>query len=273
MYKVSCFADEISPDLQEQIAVVKRNNIEYICLRSVWDKNVLDLNDDELDHVKRQLDKSDLKVSSIGSPIGKISIKDNFEGHMERFERAIKAALKMEAKYLRIFSFYMNREETDLYKSEVMERLGRMVRIAEKEDIILLHENEAGIFGETCENCLKLFKTIRNPHFKAAFDPSNFVVAGEDVIHTSFPMLKEHIAYMHIKDSKRGSGEIVPVGMGDGHITEILEALRERSFLFLTLEPHLAQAGSFRGFSGPELFEKAHQALLNILNRLSIPIM
>lgn len=55
MFKISCFADEISSDIYEQIEVMKRNNIKYVELRSVWNKNVLELNDIELNTVREAL--------------------------------------------------------------------------------------------------------------------------------------------------------------------------------------------------------------------------
>jgi ABC-type dipeptide/oligopeptide/nickel transport system permease component len=39
---------------------------------------------------------------------------------------------------------------------------------------------------------------------------------------------------------------------------------------FMSLEPHLARGGRFGGFSGPQEFRRAAQALKSLLNELSI---
>ena len=65
-------------------------------------------------------------------------------------------------------------------------------------------------------------------------------------------------------------GEIVPAGKGDGQMREVLDFLRYHEDMFVTLEPHLAEAGSMRGFSGEELFGIAHKALVGILDELGI---
>ena len=69
MFRISCFADEIAPDLNVQAAVMRRNDIRYVELRSVWNKNVLDLDDAELERVKRGFTGHGSQVSSIVSSI------------------------------------------------------------------------------------------------------------------------------------------------------------------------------------------------------------
>ncbi len=270
MFRVSCFADEISADINEQVEVMKRNNVKYVELRSVWNKNILDLNDDELDMVKKILADNNISVSSIGSPIGKVDIKDDFEKHLLRFKRAVDTALKMGTLYIRIFSFYIKKEELNIYEQIVIDRLKQMYEISQKNNLVLLHENEANIYGEASERCLKLFKSVQSPGFRAVFDPSNFVAAGEDVLNQSFNNLNEYIEYIHVKDSLKETGEIVVAGRGDGRIREIFDKLRDKEDMFISLEPHLALAGKYRGFTGPELFEKDLIALREILRELEI---
>ena len=74
---------------------------------------------------------------------------------------------------------------------------------------------------------------------------------------------------MHIKDSRRSDGVIVPAGEGDGQLSQVLSAFAEKD-MFLTLEPHLAVAGRMRGFTGAELFGRAHAALTGLLDRAGI---
>jgi len=89
MWTLSAFADEISPDLDVQLATLAAEEIRYIEFRGVWNKNVLDLSDAEIERVKAALAERGVGVSSIGSPIGKIRITDDFAPHLERFRRAL----------------------------------------------------------------------------------------------------------------------------------------------------------------------------------------
>ncbi|UUZ96751.1 hypothetical protein LJK87_22270 [Paenibacillus sp. P25] len=107
MVTLTGFADEISPDLEVQLDVLASEGISHLELRGVWGKNVLDLTDEEVGRVKARLSERGFKVSSIGSPIGKIKITDPFEPHIERFRRAVYVAREMEAPYIRIFSFFI----------------------------------------------------------------------------------------------------------------------------------------------------------------------
>lgn len=267
MFRISCFADEISPDFDEQVKYMKENDIKYLELRSVWEKNVLDLTDKDMEYIKDVMEKNDIAVSSIGSPIGKVHITDDFDAHMERFKKAVKAALYFNTKYIRIFSFYMDRDRQEEYREEVVSRLKKMAAYAHDNNIMLLHENEGGIYGEKAENCRKLFEQVNMDNFRAVFDPANFVVAQEEPFDVSFPLLSEYTEYIHVKDASWDK-TIHPAGEGDGRIRDILAQLKDRDNMFLSLEPHLAQAGQFKGYTGPVLFKKAADALKGVLDEI-----
>src|SRR6266700_2163334 len=106
MIRLSAFADEISPDLPEQIAILKRENIAHIDLRGAWNISVLDLTDEQAISIKELLEGHGIKVAAIGSPIGKVPVDSPFDEHLERFERAIKLAHLFGTALGRIFSFY-----------------------------------------------------------------------------------------------------------------------------------------------------------------------
>lgn len=269
MYTLSCFADEISPKLDEQLELMARLGIRYMSLRSVDDVNVLELSDDCIDQIAVALHRRHMAVSSIGSPVGKSPISDRSDLYLTQMERAISVARRIDCPRIRVFSFYMPASQLDVERSEVLRRLDSMARLAARDGIELLHENEAGIYGETSARCRDLLESIDRPNFRAAFDASNFVAAGEAPFEQSLPTMRPYISYMHIKDSRRADNAIVPAGEGDAQLARILPALAGRD-MFLTLEPHLALAGRYRGFTGEELFCRAHAALTGLLNALDI---
>src|SRR5436853_6873473 len=103
MFFLSAFADEISPDPQVQIDVLKQCGVRYIEFRSVLQTNVLDLTDAQVADFKALLQKNGFRVSAIGSPIGKVRIDEPFEPHMKRFRRRLELCKVFETPNVRLF--------------------------------------------------------------------------------------------------------------------------------------------------------------------------
>ena len=104
MWTLTGFADEISPDVDEQVTALAHEEMRWLEVRGAWGKNVLDLSDDELAKIKERLAEAAIRVSAIGSPIGNIAIADPFAPHLERFQRAIDIARLLDAPFVRVFS-------------------------------------------------------------------------------------------------------------------------------------------------------------------------
>jgi sugar phosphate isomerase/epimerase len=272
VWTLTGFADEISPELDEQLETLTQESISYMELRSVWNTNVLDLSDDELDRVKSATAERGIRISSIGSPIGKVPVTAPFGHHLERFRRALRAAHVMEAPYVRVFSFFIpDGQEPGLYREEVLDRMGIMAGEAEDSGVTLLHENEKEIYGDVPSRCLDILAGVDSPALRAAWDAANFVQCGVRPYKDGYTSLRPYVEYVHVKDALSGSDTVVPAGEGDGQLPETLSALRASSFEgFFSLEPHLASAGTYSGFSGPELFRKAAGAFKGLLRRQGI---
>jgi sugar phosphate isomerase/epimerase len=274
------FADEISPELDEQIKTCKGLGVTHFELRGVYNKNVLDFDKSVRNEIKAKLKDNGMGVASIGSPIGKVKIDEPWEKHFERFKVAVESAEFFEAPLIRIFSYYPASEGEDVHKhrDEVIRRMKTKVDYVKSRNVTLIHENEKGIFGDTGKWCLDLLKSVDSPKLRAAFDFGNFVQVGDNPLEV-WPTLKPYAVHIHIKDVKRADerpaegerklkgvqraeGRAVPAGQGDGHVEEILVDLKKSGYGgFLSLEPHLAAAQQFSGFSGPALFKMAVDAL------------
>jgi sugar phosphate isomerase/epimerase len=273
VWTLTGFADEISPELSEQLDTLAQESISYMELRSVGNTNVLDLTDEELKRVKTAAADRGIGISSIGSPIGKVPITDPFGPHLERFRRALQAAEVMEAPYVRVFSFFITeRQEPGRYREEAIDRMGILVAEAGDSGVTLLHENEKDIYGDVPERCADILAGVGSPALRAAWDAANFVQCG--VSHPykeGYEALRPYIEYVHVKDALSGSGKVVPAGEGDGEISKTLSALRGSGFDgFFSLEPHLASSGKYSGFSGPVLFRKASRAFKDMLRKQEI---
>jgi 3-dehydroshikimate dehydratase len=262
MTLISAFADEISPSLDEQIAVLREVGIEYLELRSVWDTNVLDLTDDGVAEVKGALAHAGIAVSAIGSPIGKVPLDRPFDEHLGRFDRAIKVARELGAEFVRVFSFYPPADADrpvnwEPYRAEIIARLREMTTRAAAAGITLVHENEKDIYGDAIARCVDLLQEVNDPSFRAAFDPANFIQCGETPFPDAYEALRPWVGYVHVKDAT-WNGDVTAAGEGEARWPQLLRQLREDGWTgFFSLEPHLASAGQMKGFSGPDLFRYA----------------
>ena len=253
VFVLSAFADEAGQDLGVQIEALKKAGIATLEMRGVNGKSVKDLTDEEALTARKQLDEAGVKVASMGSPFGKISITDDFEPHFREFERALKLCRILGTDRMRMFSFYIPKgEDPAKYRDEVLSRLGKMLDAAEKEGVKLCHENEKGIYGDVAARCLDLYKHFGG-RLKLVFDPANFIQCGERPIE-NFAMLKDYIYYMHIKDAFARDGSVVPSGCGDGNVPEIIKGLTPRAQeMVLSVEPHLRVFDGIKNLQGEEL--------------------
>jgi sugar phosphate isomerase/epimerase len=270
---LSGFADEISPDPAEQLAVLAAENITHLELRSAWGVNVADLGDAELARFGQALDGAGVRVSAIGSPIGKIGVDAPLGPELDRLRRVADVAAGFGATIVRVFSFFIpGSQPPGRYREQVIERMRALADIAEDRGIVLAHENEKEIYGDRPERCADIIASVGSPALRATFDAANFVQCGVRPHTQGYRLLRPYLVYLQVKDALASTGEVVPAGQGDGQVRETLAALRDSGFAgYMSLEPHLAAGGRFGGFSGPDDFRRATQALKALLTDLSIP--
>jgi sugar phosphate isomerase/epimerase len=266
-FVLSGFADEISPDPAEQLAVLADEQITHLEFRGAWSTNVADLDDAHLASFSAAIDDAGVAVSAIGSPIGKIDIRDAFPPELDRMRRIADIAHELGTNLIRVFSFFIpDGEPPERYRQQVIDQLAALTEIAVGSDLILAHENEKLIYGDTPQRCADLITTIDSPALRATFDAANFVQCGVRPHTEGFDLLRPHLEYVQIKDAVAETGEVVPAGQGDGEVRQTLKALTDDNFDgYLSLEPHLAAAGQFGGYSGPDGFRTAARALKDLL--------
>ncbi len=279
MLKLAAFADEISPDLDEQIRVCRDNDVTHFELRGVRGLNVLDFPNDLRLEIRTKLRDHGMGVGSIGSPIGKAKINESWDAHFDRFKIAVELADFFEAPFVRIFSYYSPDPSEDVrnYRDEVLRRMQAKVDHIGASGVALVHENEKDIYGDLGRHCLDLMRAVDSPKLRCAFDFANFVQCGEHP-RDNWPLLKPYTAHIHIKDATFGGpaggiGKVVPAGEGDGDIAAILADAYQSGYRgFLSLEPHLKVAGHSHGETGPELFKVAADALKKLCREHGVPL-
>lgn len=275
MVKLSGFGDEIHVSLEKQLAFMDALGIHAIEVRGVDGVNVSALTDEQAHAARATLDRYGFEVSALGSPIGKTDIKDDFSKALDAFKRTVDIAHLLKAPAIRLFSFYVPREDSDAWGDESIRRLAAFKEAAKGSGVMLLHENEGGIYGETPDHCLRLAKELCNDDFALIFDPSNFVQHGWDVMQ-AWEQLKPYVRYMHIKDSVKLPADADPhkdnphrvAGTGEAHILDILKDLQASGYDgCLSIEPHLTTS-TFVSGTKPGKWASAALALQTLLDRI-----
>ena len=106
--RIYAFSDEASADIDKQIEALLRNNLQGMEIRNVDGTNVSDITAEKAKEVKSKLDEKGLCVWSVGSPIGKINITDDFGKHLDKFKHTLEIAKILDSRNIRLFSFYMH---------------------------------------------------------------------------------------------------------------------------------------------------------------------
>lgn len=271
MIRLSAFADEISADPAEQVRVLASQGIAHIEFRSIHGTNVLDLSAAQHEEFRSLLRSNGFALSAIGSPIGKIKIGEPFEPHLERYEIALRLAEFYGTPRIRIFSYYLPGEDDPAtHRDEVIRRMAAKAAIAEKRGVTLVLENEKGIYGDHAARVLDILDTVGSPALGHAFDPANYLEVGQP-IDEAWDRLKPRVVHFHVKDYDVAAHKNVPAGKGQGQIPRLIaDAVAAGYQGFCVLEPHLVVAEASYGFTGPERFAEAAQALKSALDARSI---
>lgn len=273
MFTISAFADEISPDPQEQIDVLKSCGVRHIEFRSILSTNVLALSDLQVREFKSLLDANDFKLSAIGSPVGKIRIDEPLGPHLDKLRRAIQLCEVFGTRNIRVFSYYPPDEGADWpkWRDEVIARTVKACELASSAGVRLVHENEHRIYGDSPDRVVDLLQAVGKDYFPQAFgavyDAANYVFCGYDPWE-GWQRTREWTVHFHIKDWIAGQPHGSIPGEGQGRIPEsIADAVKRGYDGFATMEPHLLGGGPTGGVTGPELFPKAVAAFKRILEQ------
>lgn len=278
---LTAFADEICDGLDGQMDVLDRHGIQYIEFRGADGKGIASYTIAEAEASRKRMEARGFKVSALGSPVGKSYIDEEFAPQLEQFRHVVELAKAFGTQYIRIFSFFIPEGDNPaIWRDEVMKRLKAMADYAEQQGVVLLHENEKQIYGDTAVRCRDIFDTVVSPALLATYDPSNFVQCGVQNYPHAFKLLRDKIRYVHMKDSVYTNGineadagfdiHVVsdahrPVGLGDGNCREILNDLWIEGYEgFLSIEPHLVNNHDIPG-TGADKFDVAANALKKLI--------
>lgn len=246
MIRLCAFSDEYSNDLDKQIEGLKRCNIALMEIRGVNGKNIADIDKETAVEYRKKLDTNGISVWSIGSPIGKVDIETDFDEYLEKVRHICALANIFGTKRVRMFSFFNAYDHSEL----VMERLRQMVEVAIEYNVVLCHENEKEIYGDTVDRVLEIRDKVQGLNF--VYDPANFIQCKQDCLD-ALDKLYQFTDYFHIKDVDSDQ-QLVPSGYGEGRLRELIKRIDRDTVL--TLEPHLRV---FDGYGSMDNTEMNHR--------------
>jgi sugar phosphate isomerase/epimerase len=270
-FALSAFGDEIDPDFETQLRVLRDLRIGKLDLRGAWGTNVLDLSDEQAASVRRLCTEYGIEVCCLGSPIGKTPILEPIEKEAANLARLFQIGRIVGTRRIRVFSFYPPDTSCntgyDAYVAISADRLARLTKMAAAEGFLLLLENEKEIVTDTPERCHAVLELAGPAALSFIWDPANFVqVDVARPMAQGWALLGQHVAHVHIKDALLADGSVRPAGLGDGEVRELLTALKEMGYQGeLALEPHLTFAGANGGSSGAEGMAIAAAALRKLM--------
>ena len=271
-WTLSGFGDEIHPDPARQTDVLLAIGAHHIEVRSADGINVVDMGPAQTTPLLALLNEKGFAVSAVAFPIGKVDVALPALAEVERLRRVIAVAHDLGTRYVRVFSFFRGpRQSPADIRSAAIERMSLLAQLAETSGIVLLHENEKDIYGDTPERVLDLMESVASPALRVAWDSANFVQVGVKPFTEGYALLRPYLEYVQVKDAQFTTGEVVAAGEGDGELLNTLRALRDDGYTgFVFLEPHLASTHALGGFSGPEAFGAAARAFRRLTDSLGV---
>jgi sugar phosphate isomerase/epimerase len=313
---ISGFADEgpVDKKAEAQLTMLAALGMSYYSLRFVdvgkGVKNLMQLTRPEVKQLKKLHADFGIKVSSIGSPVGKIKLKDVEDGTGNAYipfakylkndvQKAVDIAAEFETKLIRGFSFYHPKGTApEDYVDEAAERLAKIAEVCQKAGVFFGLEVEANLIGQNGKLLRALYRKVGSPHMYLIFDGGNLACQNMTSTQTleEYRAMKPGLGWMHIKDYEIDSSmaweghvdeerlkNFSPCNRGDSGYEAILRDFKETipaltrklrkqgiPGVFLDLEPHMKGGGQFGGFSGVDGFGVALRCLLSLLDYVGI---
>jgi sugar phosphate isomerase/epimerase len=236
-FKLSVITDEISMDFDHACSVAAKDfGLQWVEIRSLWDKNIADLNSDDVARAQAILAKYNLRVTDIASPLFKVdwpgaprskysSSSQNFATNTEFSHQdevlaaCIAVAKQFKTDKIRCFDFW-RLEDVSPYRTAMDDKLHAAAETTKKQGIALVVENEQACNTATAPEAARLLAAV--PSLNLNWDPANAVMTGElDAFPVGWAMLpKERILHCHCKNAVRSAAgkvewALVDIGLVD----------------------------------------------------------
>ena len=265
-FRLAVINDEISQDFGKACQIASGDfGLGWIELRSMWNKNVTELDAKEVEDARKILDEHKLRVTDIASPLFKTDWpgaprssqsqrRDQFHADFDAsaqdklLERCISLAKSFNTDRIRCFDYWRLDDQAP-YRAAINAKLQQAAQRCAQDGLILLLENEMDCNTATGEESAALLKAIPDRNFMLNWDPGNAAAIGSTPFPAGYELLpKERIGHCHCKDVVRkpdNKYDWAPVGGGIVDWIGQFRALKRDGFhSAVSLETHWRGAGT-----------------------------
>lgn len=263
-FRVAVINDEISQDFGHVCEVAAHEfGMGWIELRGMWKKNIVSLDEKEVAEARRILDKYQLKVTDIASPLFKVDFAGapkskfsekgsfganfTFENQDEVLDRAMEMAKAFQTDRVRCFDFWRLDDQAP-YRAAMNDKLRAAAEKLARKNMILVLENESACNTATGAEAAKVLSQVQSPAFMLNWDPGNAAASGEIPYPDGYKLLpKDRIGHCHCKDVVKKGKKYDWAPMGGGLIdwSGQFRALKSDGYRFaVSLETHWNGGGS-----------------------------
>ncbi|REE78530.1 sugar phosphate isomerase/epimerase [Paenibacillus taihuensis] len=255
--RLGVITDEVSPDIITALDFAAAKGLKHVEIRSIDNRNVLTLSDEEADRIRMEAESRGLFISCIASPVFKCALDpsrqvaegDRFnqaersaEEHYDMLKRAMELAERLGTNRIRIFSFWREDEPIDRFEAEIVSHLTRAAKLAEGRGMLLLLENEPSCNGGFASEVAGLASAVQSPALRVLWDPGNEQYGSRPSFPDGYAAVRELLAHVHLKDvviDAAGQPRPIPIGAGLVPYEAQFQALREDGYTGLfTIETH-----------------------------------
>lgn len=270
-FPVAVITDEFTQDFELICKTMQQMEIPALEVRTAWDKNIVDMSDDEVGEIKRLADAYGRTICGVASPVYKCTHPDGgaiderfeqdafhaahqFEDQPRILDRAVEIAARLEAPMIRVFTFWRTQNPAELTNA-IIASLQAAVAAGEPRGVKIGVENEHACNIATAAEAAPVLAAIQSDYLGLVWDPANAYFAGAKAFpddYRSVPVSR--ILHVHAKDGvmdyEAGRMAWGDVGAGKVGWTEHLAALVEDGYEgMLSLETHWSGPGGdkFKG--------------------------
>lgn len=241
-YVLTGILDEAGEDWADQLGTAETLGWQQIELRNIGGLAVSDLPNATFGAIAADLRSSGMSVVCIDSRIGNWSrrITASFDKDLEELAILADRAADVGCSFVRVMSFPNDGLPETEWREKVLDRMARLTAIAERANIVLLHENCAGWAGQDPAKAVDMVESIASRHLRLLFDAGN----GRAYGYAEIDYLRATLAYVehvHVKDAIGTGTDVRYVDPGEGEcrlgdsITALLGAGYRGAF---AIEPH-----------------------------------
>lgn len=282
-FPVGVITDEFTQDFEKICALAQEMDIPELEVRTAWDKNVVDMSDEEIGRIASLAKQYGRTVCGVASPVFKCTHPDGgdidhrfeqdafhsahtFDDQPRILDRAVEIAERLQAPVVRVFTFWRTVQPEKLTDA-IVESLEQAVAVAGPRGVKIGVENEHACNVATGEEAAPVLGRVPSPHLGLVWDPANAYFAGATAFPDDYEKIpKGRIAHVHAKDGvmdyEAGRMAWGDVGAGKVGWEAQLQALIADGYQgSISLETHWAGPGGDK-FQGSVICAKSLQRLV-----------